>query len=138
MATVILKADPGSTRHLPARRRIIVEAISWHARAQSHVWSPPTDLYETENTYVVRVEIAGMHNQDFSVILENNFLTISATRPDTPERRAYHQMEVRFGEFSTVVALPGTVDAEMSSAEYEDGFLIVTLPKAGFSHNHRG
>jgi HSP20 family protein len=137
MTTVILKADPGSARPSPARRRVIVETISWHAHAQSHVWSPPTDLYETENAYVVRVEIAGMHRRDFSVVLENNFLTISASRPDTPERRAYHQMEVRFGEFSTVVAVPGTVDADASSAEYEDGFLVVTLPKAASGHNHR-
>jgi HSP20 family protein len=134
MTTVIWKVDPGSARHLPARRRVIVEAISWHVHTQSHLWSPPTDLYETENAYVVRVEIAGMHRRDFSVTLENNFLTVSATRHDTPERRAYHQMEVRFGEFSTVVALPGVVNAETSSAEYEDGFLIVTLPKAGPGH----
>ena len=136
MTTVIWQADPGSARHLPERRRIIVETISWHLRTQSHVWSPPTDLYESEAGYVVRVEIAGMRGRDFSVLLDNNFLTISATRPDTPERRAYHQMEVRFGEFSTVVALPGMVDAETSTAEYEDGFLIVTLPKVG-SGNHQ-
>jgi HSP20 family protein len=137
MTTVIWQADPGSTRHLPKRRRIIVETVSWHLRTQSHVWSPPTDLYETETAYVVRVEIAGMRQRDFSVLIDNNFLTISATRPDTPERRAYHQMEVRFGEFSTVVALPGTVNAETSSAEYDDGFLIVTLPKAGADEHHR-
>jgi HSP20 family protein len=137
MTTVIWQTDPGSTRHLPERRRIIVETISWHLRTQSHAWSPPTDLYETEAAYVVRVEIAGMRGRDFSVLLDNNFLTISATRPDTPERRAYHQMEVRFGEFSTVVALPGTVNTETSSAEYDDGILIVTLPKAGSGARHR-
>src|SRR5258706_8146330 len=107
MTTVRWKADPGSSRHLPERRRVIIEAISWQVRAQSHVWSPPTDLYETEAAYVVRVEIAGMRRRDFSITLENNFLSISATRPDIPQRRAYHQMEVRFREFSTVIALPG-------------------------------
>ncbi|SRR5258706_4621869 len=136
MTTVIWQANPGSTRHLPERRRVIVEAIGWHVRTQSHAWSPPTDLYETEAAYVVRVEIAGMRGRDFSVTLENNFLTISAARPDTPERRAYHQMEVRFGEFSTVVALPGLVDAETSTAGYEDGFLIVSLPKTDSGHIH--
>lgn len=133
MSTVRWQADPGSARHVPERRRVIVETINWHVRTRPHVWSPPTDLYETESAYVVRVEIAGMQRRDFSVVLENNFLNISATRPDTPERRAYHQMEVRFGEFSTVVALPGAVDAETASAAYEDGFLTVTLPKAGRS-----
>jgi len=109
---------------------MLVEAIGWQVRMQSHVWSPPTDLFELETEYVVRVEVSGMRQQDFSVQLENNYLVISGSRPDKPERRAYHQMEVRFGEFSTVVAIPGPVDAEKASAEYDDGFLLVSLPKA--------
>ena len=128
MTTVTWKADSGPA--LPERRRLLIETIGWQVRHQSHIWSPPTDLYEIEDAYVVRVEIAGMRQQNFSVTLENNFLIISGARSETPERRAYHQMEIRFGEFSTVVALPGPVDAEKSTAEYEDGFLVVTLPRS--------
>ena len=127
MTTVIWKSDQGS--ELPEKRRMLIESISWQMRVQSHIWSPPTDVFETENTYIVRVEVAGMRQQDFSVQIENNLLAISGARPDKPERRAYHQMEVRFGEFSSVVAIPGPVDVDSSSAEYEDGFLTVTLPK---------
>ena len=72
-----------------------------------------------------------MRDQDFSVTLENNYLVINGIRPDVPERRAYHQMEIRFGEFSTVVALPGPVDSDNATAEYTDGFLVVTLAKDG-------
>jgi HSP20 family protein len=75
------------------------------------------------------VEIAGLRDQDFAVTLEHNYLVIAGSRPDIPERRAYHQMEIRFGEFSTVVALPGPVDSDDTAAEYSDGFLVVTLPK---------
>jgi len=128
MTTVIWKSQQGSDP--PGKRRMLVEAIGWQVRMQSHVWSPPTDLFELETEYVVRVEVSGMRQQDFSVQLENNYLVISGSRPDKPERRAYHQMEVRFGEFSTVVAIPGPVDAEKASAEYDDGFLLVSLPKA--------
>lgn len=128
MATVILRAH--ENREMPEKRRMLVESISWQVRMQAHIWSPPTDLYENEQAYIIRVEVAGMRRQDFKVLLENNFLTIRGSRPDTPERRAYHQMEVRFGDFSTTVALPGPVDEENSLAEYEDGFLVITLPKA--------
>lgn len=128
MTTVIWKSGQGSEP--PDKRRTLVESLSWQVRFQSHVWSPPADLFEVENAYLVRVEVAGMRQQDFSIQLENDLLTVSGTRPDTPERRAYHQMEVRFGEFGTVVGLPGPVEIERSSAEYEDGFLIITLPKA--------
>ena len=109
-------------------RREILQPVSWQVR--SSVWSPPTDGYETEDAYVVRVEIAGMREDDFEVVLENNTLLISGLRSDPPERRAYHQMEIRFGKFSTAIDIPGIVNVEDAIAEYKDGFLIVKLPKA--------
>ena len=56
-------------------RREILHAVSWQVR--SNVWSPPTDEYETENAYVVRVEIAGMNEDDFEVSIENTTLLIA-------------------------------------------------------------
>jgi HSP20 family protein len=129
MTTVIWKSHKGSDQ--PGKPFKIIESIGWQVRMQSHVWSPPTDLFEIETGYVVRVEVAGMHHQDFSIQLEDNYLIISGTRHDKPERRAYHQMEVRFGEFSTIVAIPGPASSENATAEYNDGFLTVFLPKAG-------
>lgn len=66
-------------------RREILHAVSWQVR--SNVWSPPTDEYETETAYVVRVEIAGMREEDFEVLLENDTLLISGSRSDFPDRR---------------------------------------------------
>ncbi len=109
-------------------RREILHAVSWQVR--SNLWSPPTDQYETEETYVVRVEIAGMREDDFEVSIENDTLLIAGVRPDSPGRRAYHQMEIRFGKFATALALPGPVNIERAHAEYKDGFLTVVLPKA--------
>lgn len=109
-------------------RRETLHAVSWQVR--SNVWSPPTDEYETETTYVVRVEIAGMREEDFEVLLENDTLLISGARSDVPDRRAYQQMEIRFGKFATSVNIPGPVDVEQAQAEYKDGFLTVVLPKA--------
>jgi HSP20 family protein len=120
---------PHQASALPEKRRMLIDAIGWQVHMQPHTWSPPTDLFELETAYVVRMEIAGMRLADFSVQLEDNYLSISGTRYDKPERRAYHQMEVRFGEFTTVVAIPGPVDTESASAEYDDGFLVVILPK---------
>jgi HSP20 family protein len=87
-------------------------------------------VYENEKEYIVRVEIAGMRESDFEVIFEKGFLFISGVRPDVSERRAYHQMEIRFGKFSTSVAVPGSVDLDRSEAEYKDGFMTVVLSKA--------
>ena len=126
MPTVIRKSDTSVS--MTERRRDLVHAVSWTVR--SSAWSPPTDMYEAEDAYILRVEVAGMRESDFEITLENGFLQISGTRPDVSERRAYQQMEIRFGRFSTAVGLPGPVDVDASRAEYEDGFLTVTLPKA--------
>ncbi len=109
------------------RRRELIEAFVWTAR--SSLWSPPTDVYETEDAYIVRVEVAGMRNARFEITLENGILHITGVRPDVAERRAYHQMEIRFGRFSTSVALPETIQVELAQAEYDDGFLTIILPK---------
>lgn len=123
MPTVIRK----SSESLIEFRREILQAVSWQARSNS--WSPPTDAYETTDAYVVRVEIAGMREDDFEVSLENDTLLIMGLRPDYSERRAYHQMEIRFGKFTSAVGLPAPVDSEQAQAEYKNGFLTIILPK---------
>jgi len=111
-------------------RREVLHAVGWQVQVRAGAWSPPTDVYETENEYVVRVEIAGMREEEFEITVENNFLMISGNRPDIPERRAYQQMEIRFGKFETVVGVPGPIDLDSSRADYAEGFLTIKLPKA--------
>jgi len=109
-------------------RREILHTISWTVR--SSIWSPSTDVYETEANYVIKVEIAGMRDEDFEVSVENHILMISGFRSDLNERRAYHQMEIRFGRFELAVEIPVAVNIEKATAEYKDGFLTIVLPKS--------
>ena len=124
MPTIVRKTNLS----LMENKREILHTVSW--QVHSSVWSPPTDLFEADDAIVVRVEIAGMREEDFDVALENNALMVSGMRADLPDRRAYHQMEIRFGKFATSVALPVPVNVETARAEYKNGFLTVTLPKA--------
>jgi HSP20 family molecular chaperone IbpA len=117
------------TRTSIENRANILQAIGWQVNIHSYSWSPPTDVYETDVSFVVRVEVAGMRESDFSINIDKNFLVISGVRVDAQERRSYHQMEIRFGEFSTGVELPHGVNFDKAEAEYEDGFLTVILPK---------
>ena len=123
MPTVVRKSFPT----IMETRREIIQAISWQVRA--NVWSPPTDVYETEGGFVVKVEVAGMREEDFEVALENNVLMISGNRPDLGERRAYYQMEIRSGRFEIAIEVPAPVEVEKAIAEYRDGFLWIHLPK---------
>jgi HSP20 family protein len=129
MPTSIRKSRSPSGSSVESRREVL-HAVGWQVQVRAGVWSPPTDVYETEKVYVVRVEIAGMREDDFEITVEEKFLTVSGTRPDVPERRAYQQMEIRFGKFETAVGLPGPIDLEASRADYTEGFLTITLPKA--------
>ena len=106
------------------------EGYRWRLSLRQHLWRPPTDVFETEDALVVRVEIAGMQEADCLVTLAERYLVIRGFRPDTTDRKAFHQMEIPFGEFSTEVELPFMVDAEQIDAVYRDGFLRVVLPKA--------
>ena len=106
------------------------EAQRWRSLNRPRAWRPLTDVYENEESIVVRVEIGGMSEEDFSVYLEERRLIIEGSRMDTPERRAYYQMEIPYGEFSTEVELPVPVAAESVAAVYRDGFLKIVLPKA--------
>lgn len=99
--------------------------------SRSRAWRPPTDVYETEEDIIVRVEIAGMQEAEFSVLLEDTQVSIQGKRQDdNSERRAYHQMEIRFGEFCSQLELSWPIDSKNVEADYQDGFLWVRLPKA--------
>ncbi len=115
--------DPLSQEQQAARRWVIMR--------QTNVWRPPTDVFELEDRLVVMVEIGGMRDGEFNVVLQDRRLTISGTRRrPSHEQIAFHQMEVRYGEFRTEVTLPWPVTREGVSATYREGFLRVELPHA--------
>ncbi len=112
----------------------VTDTSRWRIISRPHAWRPPTDVYETEDTLIVRVEVAGMKQADFTISLVERSLTIHGIRQDTSERRAYHQMEIAFGEFHTEVELPYLVIPDKVEATYRDGFLRITLPLAQPRH----
>ena len=128
MPTIIRRSFPSAVE----TRRDIFVATTW--QVQSSIWSPPTDVYETEENLIVKVEVAGMREDDFQVSVEDQILLIQGNRPDINERRAYHQMEIRFGKFEITFGLPTGVDLDNASAEYKDGFLTIVFPKIHAKH----
>jgi len=77
----------------------------------------------------VKVEVAGMSEQDFTVSLANRRLSISGVRRHSECKLAYQQLEIPYGHFSTEVFLPYGVERDEIRATYDNGFLTVTLPK---------
>lgn len=118
-------------RRVGSRPEVVV---GWVVSPRSHGWQPPTDVFETETHIVVKVEVAGMRHADFHISLSDRHLTIGGGRHGSSEQRAYHQMEVHYGEFRRDIELPAPVDADRIEATYEDGLLRISLPKKITSH----
>lgn len=121
------KILPGRPKAGPEMQRVVE---GWVVFRHTRDWQPPTDVYETaDGTLVIQVEIAGMREAEFSLALGERMLVIRGVRGDPVAKRAYHQMEIRYGEFRTEVYLPWDVDVEKVEAVYEDGFLCISMPR---------
>ncbi len=91
----------------------------------------PVDLVEEDDRYVLKAELPGVKNEDLSLSVENDVLTLSAEKKDEYESRdkGLYRRERSYGKLSRSFQLNGLVNAEKVDAEYRDGILSVTLPK---------
>lgn len=95
-------------------------------------WSPVVDIYDKGNEVVIHAELPGMKKQDIDIRVENNILTIRGKkeRKEEVKEEGYFRSERAYGTFSRSFSLPNTVDVKRIGAEYKDGVLSLTLPKA--------
>lgn len=103
------------------------------------VYSPATDLAETDNAYEIRIDMPGMTTRDFNVQVHGNTLTISGERKETRDEKGktFHRVERRAGRFSRCLTLPCTVKEDEVAADYIQGVLTVVLPKCDASRSKK-
>ena len=94
-------------------------------------WRPAADVYETEKAIVVRLELAGVSGADVQVSVDGDLLRIRGMRQPRVDREAQrlHQMEIASGPFERTLRIGIAFERGGVSAQLEDGFLRVTLPK---------
>jgi HSP20 family protein len=100
--------------------------------ASSNVeWVPHTDIYENENSLVVRMEIAGVSEEDIQISVSDRTLIVRGRRPDPCRMARFHfrQMEINYGVFEKRLILPRGVDGKKAKARYRNGFLVIEFPK---------
>ncbi len=99
----------------------------------SDTFVPTLNVSETDQNFEVIVSLPGMSRDDVEIHYENDALTISGERKWKHEEkengRRYHKVESGYGSFSRSLPLPNYVDSENISAEFENGELIITIPK---------
>jgi len=93
---------------------------------------PAIDMYQTDNEVVVKAAIPGIKADDVQINVTGEVLTIKGETRENEEskEKAYHIREQRWGMFERTVALPTDVVADKAKAEFENGILTITLPKA--------
>ena len=104
--------------------------VNWNILSHPNSFRPPTDVIETDDKLIIRVEVAGINSENFSINFDQHVISIRGIRQDSLSKRAFHQMEIRFGEFSVEIELPLPVQSDLVEATYLDGFLRLVLPKA--------
>jgi len=114
--------------------RQFVPREQWNDILQHRGWRPPTDVYETDTAAVVKVEIAGVREGNMDISFANRILTVSGRRRDPAAKLTYQRMEIKYGGFRTDVFLPWAVNDEDIEAKYEEGFLVIILPKTKGKH----
>jgi HSP20 family protein len=94
-------------------------------------WNPPTDIFETCNAIHIKVELAGVHEEDVEVKVSNNFVVIRGRRKDEQQAKKenFHLMEIQYGTFERIFGMPPHMDLKEVSASLKNGFLMVTIPK---------
>ena len=93
---------------------------------------PAIDLQETDDAFVISAELPGMDKKDISIGFDNNQLTISGEKKSEKnlEEENFHRVERSYGKFQRSFELPGYVERDKIEAEYKNGILTITVPKA--------
>lgn len=94
-------------------------------------WQPAIDIYECSGRICIYVELPGVQRDQLDVSVEGSILRIVGYRhknlPDSVEH--VHQMEIPYGQFARFVRLPETADVAQINANYENGFLLIEIPR---------
>lgn len=103
--------------------------LGWMVMSNRRAFRPPFDVYVTDGDIVIKVEIAGMREDQFAISVDEHVLAIAGSREDSGGKLAYQRMEVNYGEFRLEIRLPAEVDEAAIEASYDRGFLSVRVPR---------
>lgn len=94
-------------------------------------WAPPTDLTEDGDNLVLRLDLPGLKEDDISVEVEDNVLTVSGERKDEREASEgnVYRLERSYGKFSRSFTLPAGTDADQIEGGMDRGVLELRIPK---------
>ncbi len=116
-----------------AMDRLFDDAFTRPLSLAANAWSvPAVDMYQTDNEVIVKAALPGVKPEEVQINVTGDVLTIKGEVKHSEEtkEKTYHIREQRWGAFERSIVLPIDVVADKAKAEFENGVLAITLPKA--------
>lgn len=143
MPTIEVAGEPAFGKMMRQMSKVVDQLQSgFFSFCPAETWTPQVNLYETDHTYLVCVDLAGVDKEKIDLVVAEGQLRLRGQRAvpiplqegENPGaagnvRMRVHLMEIDHGQFSREVDLPEDVDRERIKASYRNGILWVELPK---------
>lgn len=115
-----------------AMDRLFDEAFTRPLSLSSVTAMPAIDMYQTDDEVVVKAALPGLKSDDVQISVTGDLLTLRGEFKQENEKKdaTYHIREHRYGAFERSIMLPTDVQTEKAKADFENGVLTITLPKA--------
>jgi HSP20 family protein len=116
-----------------AMDRLFDDAFTRPLSLAGNNWSvPAVDMYQTENEIVVKAALPGIKPDEVQINVTGEVLILKGEikQKEEVKEKAYHLREQRLGMFERSIILPTDVVADKARADFENGILTITLPKA--------
>lgn len=94
------------------------------------IWYPATDVYETQDAFVVRMDLSGVDRSQIHIQIRDRVLEVRGVRGDAirePQKKTFHKMEIAMGPFARSIQVPARFAGTGATATYEDGVLEIRL-----------
>ena len=129
----LIKYNPGDYR--PVSFNSLIDRFfndSFVSNETAPSFTPQVDIAETDKNFEIQFAVPGMDKKDFHIDINDGVLTVSGERKfeETKKEKNFHSVESYFGTFKRSFNLPDNVKEEKIEAKYENGILIVDLPKS--------
>ena len=123
---LLMKPEPFSSEFTR-----LVDSLFEPVNGRAQRWQPAMDLVEADDHFVLKADLPGLAEEDVSIEIQDNTLTVSGERRAEHEdrQRGWYRVERSFGRFSRSLTLPEGVDADKVAASFDKGVLEVRIPK---------
>jgi HSP20 family protein len=138
-STSVTRWDPFSElEELQNRTQQLIEGL-WSGAGGTNggAWSPPVDIEETEDAWIVEAEIPGIDKKDIHVDVQGSELTVTGEIKERERKGILRRRTRRTGQFELRVMLPGEIDADGVEASLNHGVLEVRVPKPERERPHQ-